>query len=104
MRATSGVCCGSTPTESSPPTTVPVQSVAGGNGRLSFLPDPEMRLRNGDILIVSEARAAHKPGAGAGGRTRRIATVHSSRRTTTSSRRSPMRTRATFSGPRPYRI
>ena len=64
---------------------VPVQS-AGGDWQVEFLPDPDGDVAEGDILIVSELALPTSPELGAGERTRRIATVHSSRRTTTKQR------------------
>ena len=61
---------------------VPVQSAAG-DWRVEFLPDPDGDVAEGDILIVSELAFPTSPELGAGERTRRIATVHSGRRTTT---------------------
>ncbi len=61
---------------------IPVQSAAGG-WHVEFLPDPDGDVAEGDILIVSELALPTSPELGAGERTRRIATVHSSRRTTT---------------------
>ena len=61
---------------------VPVQSAAG-DWQVDFLPDPDGDVAEGDILIVSELALPTSPELGAGERTRRIATVHSSRRTTT---------------------
>jgi hypothetical protein len=61
---------------------VPVQSAAG-NWHVEFLPDPDEDVAEGDILIVSELALPTSPELGAGGRTRRIATVHSGPRTTT---------------------
>src|SRR5688572_839941 len=60
---------------------VPVQSAAGWH--VEFIPDPDGDVAEGDILIVSELALPTSPELGAGGRTRRIATVHSSQRTTT---------------------
>jgi pSer/pThr/pTyr-binding forkhead associated (FHA) protein len=62
--------------------TVPVQSVAG-EWHVEFLHDPDDDVAEGDILIVSELALPTGPELAAGERTRRIATVHSSRRTTT---------------------
>jgi hypothetical protein len=64
---------------------VPVQS-AGGDWQVEFLADPDGDVAEGDILIVSELALPTSPELGAGERTRRIATVHSSRRTTTKQR------------------
>jgi hypothetical protein len=64
---------------------VPVQSAAG-EWHVEFLPDPDGDVAEGDILIVSELALPTSPELGAGERTRRIATVHSSRRTTTKAR------------------
>ena len=61
---------------------VPVQSAAG-QWHVEFLPDPDGDVAEGDILIVSELALPTGPELGAGERTRRIATVHSSQRTTT---------------------
>jgi pSer/pThr/pTyr-binding forkhead associated (FHA) protein len=61
---------------------VPVQSAAG-QWHVEFIPDPDGDVAEGDILIVSELALPTSPELGAGGRTRRIATVHSSQRTTT---------------------
>ena len=61
---------------------VPVQSAAG-KWHVEFIPDPDGDVAEGDILIVSELALPTSPELGAGGRTRRIATVHSSQRTTT---------------------
>jgi len=63
----------------------PVQSAAG-DWHVEFLPDPDGDVAEGDILIVSELAIPTSPELGAGERTRRIATVHSSRRTTTKQR------------------
>jgi len=60
----------------------PVQSVAG-EWHVEFLPDPDDDVAEGDILIVSELALPTSPELGPGERTRRIATVHSDRRTTT---------------------
>ena len=64
---------------------VAVQSAAG-DWHVEFLPDPDGDVAEGDILIVSELALPTSPELGAGERTRRIATVHSSRRTTTKQR------------------
>ena len=64
---------------------VPVQSAAG-EWHVEFLPDPDGDVAEGDILIVSELALPTNPELGAGERTRRIATVHSGRRTTTKER------------------
>ena len=61
---------------------VPVQSAAG-DWHVEFIPDPDGDVAEGDLLIVSELALPTSPELGAGERTRRIATVHSSRRTTT---------------------
>jgi FHA domain len=66
-------------------TDVPVQSAAG-EWHVEFLPDPDGDVAEGDILIVSELALPTSPELGAGERTRRIATVHSNRRTTTRDR------------------
>jgi hypothetical protein len=63
-------------------TRVPVQSVST-EWQVEFLADPDDDVAEGDILIVSELALPTSPELGAGERTRRIATVHSSRRTTT---------------------
>ena len=64
---------------------VPIQS-AGEGWHVEFLPDPDGDVAEGDILIVSELALPTIPELGAGERTRRIATVHSSHRTTTKQR------------------
>ena len=64
---------------------VPVQSAAG-EWHVEFFPDPDGDVADGDILIVSELALPTSPDLGAGERTRRITTVHSSRRTTTRER------------------
>jgi hypothetical protein len=61
---------------------VPVQSGAG-DWHVEFIPDPDGDVAEGDILIVSELALPTSPELGTGERTRRIATVHSHRRTTT---------------------
>ena len=61
---------------------VPVQSAAG-QWHVEFIPDPDGDVAEGDILIVSELALPTSLELGAGGRTRRIATVYSSQRTTT---------------------
>jgi hypothetical protein len=61
---------------------VPVQSAAG-DWHVEFLSDPDGDIAEGDLLIVSELALPSSPELGTGERTRRIATVHSSRRTTT---------------------
>ena len=61
---------------------VPVQTAAG-DWHVEFIPDPDGDVAEGDMLIVSELALPTSPELGAGERTRRIATVHSSRRTTT---------------------
>jgi hypothetical protein len=61
---------------------IPVHSAAG-EWHVEFLPDPDGDVADGDILIVSELPLPAAPELGAGERTRRIATVHSGRRTTT---------------------
>jgi hypothetical protein len=61
---------------------VPVQS-ASGDWHVDFVSDPDGDVAEGDILIVSEIALPTSPELGSGERTRRIATVHSSRRTTT---------------------
>src|SRR5687767_500409 len=61
---------------------VPVQSAAR-DWHVDFLADPDGDVAEGDILIVSELALPTTPELGAGERTRRIATVYSSRRTTT---------------------
>jgi hypothetical protein len=63
-------------------TRAPVQSVST-EWQVEFLSDPDDDVAEGDILIVSELALPTSPELGAGERTRRIATVHSSRRTTT---------------------
>ena len=64
---------------------VPVQSATGG-WHVEFLPDPDGDVAEGDILIVSDLALPPSPELGAGGQTRRIATMHSSRRATTEHR------------------
>ena len=51
---------------------------AGGDWRVTFLPDPDEELAEGDVLVYSELELPAKPEPGSGERTRRITTVHTS--------------------------
>ena len=56
-------------------TTLPVES-ATGDWQVEFLEDPDGDVAEGAFVIDSELRAPNGPELGAGGRTRRITTVH----------------------------
>lgn len=56
---------------------------AGAEWQVEFLPDPDGDLKDGDILVDSELVLASGPEPGAGERTRRVTTVHTSARATT---------------------
>ena len=56
-------------------TTLPVES-ATGDWQVEFLEDPDGDVAEGAFVIDSELRASNGPELGAGGRTRRITTVH----------------------------
>jgi pSer/pThr/pTyr-binding forkhead associated (FHA) protein len=64
---------------------VPVQSAAG-DWDVTFLPDPDGELKEGDILVDSELLLQPSPELGAGSRTRRITTVQSGSKTTSRER------------------
>ena len=64
---------------------VPVQSAAG-DWDVTFLPDPDGELKEGDILVDSELLLQASPELGAGSRTRRITTVQSGSKTTSRER------------------
>src|SRR4029453_5259155 len=56
-------------------THLPVES-ATGDWQVEFLEDPDGDVAEGAFVIDSELRAPNGPELGAGGRTRRITTVH----------------------------
>jgi hypothetical protein len=64
---------------------LPVES-ATGDWQVEFLADPDGDIAEGAFVIDSELRAPQDPELGAGGRTRRIATVHFGHRVTTRQR------------------
>ena len=64
---------------------VPVQSAAG-EWDVTFVPDPDGELKDGDILVDSELLLPESPELGAGSRTRRITTVQSGAKTTSRER------------------
>jgi hypothetical protein len=55
---------------------------AGGEWRVTFLPDPDEELEEGGVLVCSELKLPARPEPGAGERTRRITTVHTAHGTT----------------------
>ena len=64
---------------------LPVES-ATGDWQVEFLEDPDGDVAEGAFVIDSELRAPQGPELGAGGRTRRITTVHLGQRVTTRER------------------
>jgi hypothetical protein len=66
-------------------THLPVES-ATGDWQVEFLEDPDGEVAEGAFVIDSELRAPQGPELGAGGRTRRITTVHFGQRVTTRER------------------
>jgi hypothetical protein len=66
-------------------TPLPVESATGG-WQVEFLEDPDGEVAEGGFVIDSELRAPQGPELGAGGRTRRITTVHFGQRVTTRER------------------
>src|SRR5829696_6057658 len=56
---------------------------SAGDWHVEFLADPDGDFAEGDILVDSELLVPAGPELGAAGRTRRITTVHSKQRTTT---------------------
>ena len=61
----------------------PLVQSAGRDWQVEFMPDPDGELAEGDILVDSELLLPEEPELGAGGRTRKIITVHSGEKTTT---------------------
>jgi len=55
---------------------------AGGDWRVTFLPDPDEELEEGGVLVYSELKLPTRPEIGGGERTRRITTVHVGQHTT----------------------
>ena len=55
---------------------------AGGDWKVTFLPDPDEELEEGGILVYSELKLPARPDLGGGERTRRITTIHVGHHTT----------------------
>jgi FHA domain-containing protein len=70
---------------------LPVES-ATGEWQVEFLEDPDGEVSEGAFVIDSELRAPQGPELGAGGRTRRITTVHFGQRVTTRQRTATQQT------------
>lgn len=69
----------------------PRVEIAGGAWHIEILPDPDGELAEGDILIDSELLVPPVPELGVGEQTRRITTVHSNQRTTTTREHTSLR-------------
>jgi FHA domain/Protein of unknown function (DUF3662) len=55
---------------------------AGGDWKVTFLPDPDEELEEGGVLVYSELKLPARPELGGGERTRRITTIHVGQHTT----------------------